>query len=96
MGDIGEYWKEHREYKRRRKYGSVPKHDDQLTKQMKAEKEALRLAQHGISCECGRTFLDVLAHNQHKARWGKKGHKGKAIESRAPELKPAADDWAVF
>lgn len=87
MGDIGEYWRDHREYARDKKAAeSVGLSVSQYRRKMsemdakeRAEKNAAKLAKHSVQCECGRTFLDVYAHNSHKSRWGKKGHNGIGI-----------------
>lgn len=106
MGDVGDYWREHREYARDRKAAdslgislSQYRRDmRRMDREEAAERKAAKLASHTVRCECGRTFLDVAAHNCHKSRWGKKGHKGAAIEPKAsaPSALAANDDWVIF
>jgi len=92
MGDIGEYWADHREYKRdvsaARSMGlsveAYRRKMEAMKAQDRAEAKAKKLARHTIQCECGRTFYDKNAHNCHKVRTGKLGHKG-------TEIKPSRD-----
>ncbi len=87
MGDIGDYWREHKEYKQDKRTAdelgvSISKYRRDMRKMEaaeRAEKKAARLASHTLRCECGRTFLDTNAHNCHKMKLGKKGHKGMLI-----------------
>jgi len=87
MGDVGEYWREHKEHKRdvsaARSMGlSVEAYRRRLEAEKakdRAEAKAKKLARHTIQCECGRTFFDKSAHNCHKTKTGKLGHKGTEI-----------------
>ncbi len=89
MGDIGEYWKEHKEYSRNKKAAdslgmSVSQYEKRMRKMEMEEnsaRKAARIAKHTIQCECGRTFMDTAAHNCHKSVTGKLGHKGTTIIS---------------
>jgi hypothetical protein len=65
MGDIGEYWREHKEYVNRKKYGKPKKRYDWLPDN--------RLPK-VLQCECGTMLPNIGAHNQHKSVKGKSGH----------------------
>lgn len=93
MGDIGDYWRDHKEYARDRKAAdslgvSLSQYRRDMRKmeaEERAEKKVAKLATHTIRCECGRTFLDKNAHNCHKTRTGKLGHKGATTQSTTGE-----------
>lgn len=91
MGDIGDYWREHKEYKQRRKMGLSQRQWNRMNAEIAAENKAAKLAKHTIRCECGRTFLDANAHKCHKSRHGKLGHKGMTIERQVEAANPALD-----
>lgn len=97
MGDIGDYWREHKEYAHDRKVADklgislnqYRRRMQQEARAMRAEAKAERLARHTLQCECGRTFLDVNAHNSHKTRTGRKGHEGTPIVREVAERQKA-------
>lgn len=93
MGDIGDYWREHKEYVERRKSGLSERQYRKMHKQEAEERKAAQLSKHTVRCECGRTFLDDNAHKCHKSRWGKKGHG--VIERMTPPTETASD-WTIF
>lgn len=82
MGEIGDYWREHKEYKRDKAAAealdmSLGSYRRWLAKERAKDKKRKiqdKLAAHTIRCECGRTFMDANAHKCHKQRWGKIGH----------------------
>ena len=82
MGDVGDYWREHKDYKRRKEsannLGMSMSEYEKLEKQMEreriAENKARHIAKCTIKCECGKWLLDKPAHNCHKGHLGKKGH----------------------
>jgi hypothetical protein len=87
MGSVGEYWRDHKDYSGDRKaadgmgvsLGQYRRTMRKMEQEEALEKKAAILAKHSIQCECGRTFLDVNAHNSHKMHTGRKGHKGAEI-----------------
>ncbi len=87
MGEIGDYWNEHKQYKRDKSAAdSLGMSVDAYRRKVAKDKErdraaakAKKLARHTVQCECGLTFFDKNAHNCHKVRTGKLGHKGTAI-----------------
>jgi hypothetical protein len=101
MGDIGDYWREHKEFARDRKAAdslgmSLSKYRLDMRK-MKAEErveaKAQKLAKCTIQCECGRRFLAPNDHACHVRSQGKKGH-AIALTREVPKEEPA--DWAIF
>jgi hypothetical protein len=99
MGDVGDYWREHKDYKRRRESADnlgmsmreYDKWDRQQERERKAGKKADHLARCTIKCECGKWLLDTAAHNCHKRHLGKKGHS--VIETK--EVKKREEiDWS--
>ncbi len=85
MGDIGDYWNEHRKYKQKRKYGSVEGVECPIWDKIQKDAEEARKPKRTVQCECGKQFVDVPAHNCHKSRFGKQGHKGSPITSSEGE-----------
>ena len=61
MGDSGDYWREHRDWEDRKKYGDIKPDKPNKHKPWK--------------CSCGYAGVDKNAINQHRLRWGKKEHK---------------------
>lgn len=62
MGDVGDYWREHKAYVDRKKYGKLKDFPSDKPKKT-------------LQCECGKWFRDETAHRHHKQAKGKKGHK---------------------
>lgn len=101
MGDIGDYWRGHREYKRDRKAAeslgmSLSKYRREMGKmeaQERAEAKARKLAKCTVQCECGRWFLAANDHSCHVRSQGKKGH-AIAFTREVPKEEPV--DWVVF
>jgi len=99
MGDIGDYWREHKEHRRRAEratslglsMGQYARQERRWAKEEADRKAADRIGQCTIQCECGKWLLDVSAHAQHKAAKGKQGHGVKATkEAAVPDA-----DWSV-
>jgi len=71
MGDVGDYWREHREYKRYGRKGApkctAPKNNKPY------------------QCECGKRFPCIDAHKMHVNSKGKYGHKMVTDPSAMPE-----------
>ena len=88
MGDIGDYWREHKEYKRRREGAdrlgiSIRQYDKWVAENEVDErlrKNAGKIARCTSQCECGKWLLDTNAHNSHKSVKGRKGHAAKATK----------------
>ena len=78
MGDIGEYWREHKEYKAkvaRRRAGITASDERRWERERITEKRSNHLAKCTVKCECEKWFIDDNAHKCHKAHKGKVGHK---------------------
>jgi hypothetical protein len=54
MGDIGNYWRKHKEYKERRKMGMSQRQYDTTLRTIALEKKIAKQAKCTIQCECGR------------------------------------------
>jgi hypothetical protein len=100
MGDIGEYWRDHKEYQRRRKgaeqLGMSMREYANWERQCESERNqanrADKIERCAIQCECGKWLLDTAAHNSHKMVKGRKGHSVKATK----EAKlPKEISWAI-
>lgn len=61
MGEIGDYWREHKEYVERKKNSG--RHWSDVSLKTKT-----------VKCECGKWLADERGHKQHMQRKGKKGH----------------------
>jgi len=101
MGDIGDYWREHREYARDRKVaeslgmslGQYRRRMRKMEADDRAATKAANLAKCTIQCECGRWLLGPNDHANHVQSQGKKGH-AIALTREVPKAEPA--DWAIF
>lgn len=94
MGDIGEYWKDHKEHKRRRQGAdalgmSMREYErwEQKTERERAQRtKQEKFNRCTIQCECGKWLLDTAAHNSHKMVKGRKGHSVKKTkEAKLPD-----------
>lgn len=94
MGDIGDYWREHKEYKERKRLGLSEREYKKMMRDIAQENRSAQIAKHTIRCECGRTFMDDNAHKCHKSSQGKKGHS--VAERMTPPVTDNADNWTVF
>jgi hypothetical protein len=101
MGEIGEYWGDHKDYQRRRKGAeqlgmSMSEYENwerQCDREAKQREQQEHLDRCTLQCECGKWLLDTAAHNSHKSVKGRKAHGVKATkEAKLPE----EADWAVF
>jgi uncharacterized Rmd1/YagE family protein len=100
MGDVGDYWREHRAHKERQKrrdaavrLGMSLEAYEKLDREIRREEQAHRHQEHidrcTIQCECGRWFLHAAAHNLHRSHKGKEGHK--VVSTKEP--KAPSDPW---
>lgn len=88
MGDVGDYWREHKEHRalvERRKAGITAADERKWERERIQKKKAEHMARCTIKCECGKWFFDVAAHNCHKGRKGKAGHKAVQTKDAAPQ-----------
>jgi len=92
MGDIGDYWNEHKAHKRRVSMGITLADERRWERERAKEKKQAHMDKCTIKCECGKWLLDKAAHNCHKQRWGKEGHK--ILETRV--LEPIPDYAEIF
>lgn len=101
MGDVGEYWKAAKDYRRRREgadrlgmsmreYERWERKTEQEDQQRKGQE---RLDKCTIQCECGKWLLDTAAHNSHKMVKGRKGH---AVRGRKEAKEPDKPVWDIF
>lgn len=100
MGDVGEYWKDHKDYERRRdganKLGmSLHQYDhwsEKCAREESARNRQEKLDRCTIQCECGKWLLDTAAHNSHKMVKGRKGH---SVKERKEAKQPIIHDWDI-
>jgi hypothetical protein len=82
MGDVGEYWKDAKEHRRRVQgaqslgmtMGQYIRWERQTEKEDQQRRGKEKLDKCTIQCECGKWLLDTAAHNSHKMVKGRKGH----------------------
>ena len=94
MGDVGDYWREHKEHQARvarRKAGITAADERRCERERILKRKAEWIAKCTVKCECGKWLLDAKAHTSHKSQTGKKGHS--VVETKEAE-KPKETDWS--
>lgn len=95
MGDIGEYWRDAKEHRRRVKGAEMlgmsmrqyERWEAKCEREDVARKKQDKFDKCTIQCECGKWLLDTAAHNSHKMVKGRKGHSVKERkESKIQEM----------
>ena len=100
MGDVGEYWKDAKEHRRRvdgairlgMSLGKYSRWERECEKENRKRKAQEKLDRCTIQCECGKWLIDTAAHNSHKKVKGRKGH---AVKQRKEAKLSEEVSWAI-